>query len=62
MATRKITLKTAKKNQGSLSRARVQRVVAEVYAMSRAELQAITTKKSEEILLTVPVRKAVNGK
>ncbi len=62
MASRKITLKTAKKKQGSLSRAKVQRVVAEVYAMSRAELQAVTTKTSKDIVLTVPGRKLFTDK
>ena len=62
MATRKITLKTAKKKQGTLSRARVQRVVAEVYAMSQAERLAITSKKMEDIVLTVPIRKPLTSK
>ena len=48
----KITLKTAKKQPGTISRAKVRRVVAEVYATPLAGLVASTPKKFDNIVIT----------
>jgi hypothetical protein len=59
---RRITLKTAKKQPGTISRAKVRRVVAEVYATPLAELAASTPKKFDNIVITRKNKKSLTTK
>jgi hypothetical protein len=52
MSAKGITLKTAKKKPGTLSRARVRSIVAEVYATPLAQLVSSTPKKFGTIVVT----------